>query len=258
MLDCPACIALVTDLHERASSPVIASLHKHRPDLIAIAGDLVHGLDADKHMKTKQNPDVLNFLSSCAAIAPTCMSLGNHEPILCNDDYWLRSETGCVVLGNTWKRIGNLVVGGLTSASVTPATEEWNLGSKKRPWKHHGRASRQTKQNHSHACSPDTRWLRDFCAVEGYHVLLFHHPEYWPFVREHPIDLMLSGHAHGGQWRYYSLRSKRWEGVFAPGQGLFPKLTAGVHDDRLVISRGLANTAPVPRFFNPREIVYVN
>ncbi|MDO4272352.1 MAG: hypothetical protein Q4D16_01675 [Eubacteriales bacterium] len=66
-----------------------------------------------------------------------------------------------------------------------------------------------------------------------------------------PIDLVLSGHAHGGQWRIGR------QGIYAPGQGWFPKLTGGVADGRMVISRGLSNTTKIPRFFNPREIVMV-
>ena len=83
--------------------------------------------------------------------------------------------------------------------------------------------------------------------------LLCHHPEYWPrYVRDLPVDLTLSGHAHGGQIRLFG------QGLFAPGQGLFPRYTSGVHEGRLVISRGLANTTRIPRLFNPTELVCVH
>jgi predicted MPP superfamily phosphohydrolase len=63
---------------------------------------------------------------------------------------------------------------------------------------------------------------------------------------------MLSGHAHGGQIRLFN------RGLFAPGQGWWPKWTKGVYDHCLVVSTGLSNTAsPIPRLFNPTEIVYV-
>ena len=46
------------------------------------------------------------------------------------------------------------------------------------------------------------------------------------------------------------------EGLFAPGQGLLPKYTSGVHGN-MIISRGLANTGGmIPRLFDPREAVY--
>ena len=258
MPDCPACIALVTDLHERPADLVVASLRKHRPDLIAIAGDLFHKLDTVARINTKQNCAVLKFLATCATIAPTCLSIGNHDAILCSDDSTRIAEAGCIVLDNSWQRIDGLVVAGLSSALIRPAAGDQCHGSEGWSQNQGSRALRYIWRSRHRASSPDTHWMQDYSAVEGYHILLCHHPEYWSLVREYPIDLMLSGHAHGGQWRYYSLRSKRWEGVFAPGQGLFPKLTAGVHEERLVISRGLANTAPIPRFFNPREIVYVN
>ena len=76
-----------------------------------------------------------------------------------------------------------------------------------------------------------------------------------PELHEHLIDLVLSGHAHGGQMRLFG------HGLYAPGQGWLPEFTSGMYkgeNGSLVISRGLANTAsPVPRIFNEQEIVYV-
>ena len=76
-------------------------------------------------------------------------------------------------------------------------------------------------------------------------------------LRDHPIDLVLSGHAHGGQIRLFG------QGLYSPGQGPLPRYTGGVFKGphgRLVISRGLANTAPppIPRLFNPREVVIID
>ena len=93
-------------------------------------------------------------------------------------------------------------------------------------------------------------WLTDFAALPGYHILLSHHPEYFPFIPQ-SIELILSGHAHGGQWRVLG------RGVYAPGQGFWPKWTSGIIDGRMVVSRGLANTAKLPRINNPTEIVYM-
>ena len=86
------------------------------------------------------------------------------------------------------------------------------------------------------------------------HLLLCHHPEYYPeYIRDTVIELTVAGHAHGGQWNFFG------RGVFAPGQGLFPKYTAGVYDGgRLIVSRGATNTVKVPRFFNPTETVIIN
>lgn len=70
-----------------------------------------------------------------------------------------------------------------------------------------------------------------------------------------PGDLVLSGHAHGGQWSFMG------RGIIAPGQGWFPKYTSGVHQGQygsMIISRGLSNPyKSVPRIGNPCEVVYV-
>ena len=103
---------------------------------------------------------------------------------------------------------------------------------------------------------PDIKWIDDFCSVDGPKILLCHHPEYYEqYLKNKNIDLIVSGHAHGGQWRIFG------RGVFAPGQGLFPKYTSGLHDGRFIISRGCSNSTrpiPVPRFFNPKEVLEVH
>ena len=85
-------------------------------------------------------------------------------------------------------------------------------------------------------------------------MLLCHHPEYYEkYLKDRPIDLIVSGHAHGGQWRFFG------RGVLAPGQGLFPKYTYGVHDDRLVIGTGLKKgSVLIPRLFNSPEVVFIH
>ena len=90
-----------------------------------------------------------------------------------------------------------------------------------------------------------------------YSVLLSHRPELTELFSAIPVDLVISGHAHGGQVRIpYLLNS----GLIAPNQGLFPKYTSGIHclnsRTSLLISRGLAKESTrVPRFFNKPEIL---
>ena len=99
---------------------------------------------------------------------------------------------------------------------------------------------------------PDLRFLADYAALPGYKILISHHPEYYPkYIRDLPIDLTVSGHAHGGQWALFG------RGLFAPGQGLFPRYTAGVYEGRLAVSRGLSNGVRVPRIGTPFEVVYI-
>ena len=89
-----------------------------------------------------------------------------------------------------------------------------------------------------------------------YNLLLAHYPQYIDRYAAAGYDLALSGHAHGGQWRIPFTPV----GIYAPGQGLFPKYTAKTHscgDMRGVISRGLGNSQFPLRLFNRPEIVVV-
>lgn len=92
-------------------------------------------------------------------------------------------------------------------------------------------------------------------------VFLCHHPELSVrFAEEYgkAFDLALSGHAHGGQWRIPGLIN----GVFAPHQGIFPKYAGGLYDlgesRTLVVGRGLGKSFPIPRIFNPPELVCID
>ena len=92
----------------------------------------------------------------------------------------------------------------------------------------------------------------------GFSVLVAHRPEKLPLYLRSPFDLIVSGHAHGGQWRLPGLVN----GVFAPGQGLFPAYAGGCYgfgEASLVVSRGLARESTrIPRLFNRPEVVLVN
>ncbi len=162
---------------------------------------------------------------------------------MCEEDIAVIRETGVCFLDNGWTEHRGAFIGGLTSHHALDYRLYRSGRQERYPLR--GKVAHLVRE-------PDTSWLAEFEKQPGYKILLSHHPEYYPkYLRARPIDLVLSGHAHGGQWRLGS------RGLFAPGQGLFPRLTSGVHDGRLVISRGLSNTAPVPRFNNPTELVYL-
>ena len=71
-------------------------------------------------------------------------------------------------------------------------------------------------------------------------------------MKNRKIDLILSGHNHGGVIRILG------KGLYARNQGLFPKYDGGIFDSRLIVSRGLSNTKHIPRLFNPTELVYIH
>ena len=241
----PLRIALLADLHDRDFGWITNSLKAHKPEIICIAGDVVHRVDLNTDgLVIDQTQYVLPFLKACANIAPTFMSLGNHEWTLCDDDIAVMTETGVTVLDNCFVQYKNVVIGGLSSAGVTAYREYRKDKPKRYPdWDYGDRPD---------ATVPDVSWLDDFYKQDGYKILLCHHPEYRDrYLKDMPIDLVLSGHAHGGQIRLFD------RGLFAPGQGILPKYTSGVHGN-MIISKGLANTAgTIPRLFNPREVVYI-
>ncbi len=218
----PLTVAQVSDLHGHPTRPVLTALQKAAPDTIVITGDLFDRLATA--------PETLPFLRACAALAPTVYTYGNHEHTTPEEDEEIR-RCGVTLLQDAWTTVCDLTVGGLASGFV------------------HG-----VKQGHFVSSPPpNTDFLKKFAAQDGFKLLLCHHPEYYPlYIRDTAVDLTLAGHAHGGQWRFGT------RGVFAPGQGFFPQYAGGLYDGRLVVSRGLANTAPFPRFGNPTELVFIH
>ncbi len=91
----------------------------------------------------------------------------------------------------------------------------------------------------------------------AYTILLTHRPELFDLYSGYGFDLVLAGHAHGGQWRIPGIIN----GVYAPNQGLFPEYAGGKYRKDgtvMVVSRGLARESTrVPRFYNRPELVTV-
>ena len=261
-------IALLTDLHNKPYQSIIDSLTVHRPDMICIAGDLIYSITPTGNTPVIQREsNVLPFLVACRKLAPTFVSLGNHEWMLSDADFQIIRSTGVTLLDNSWCSWNGLVIGGLSSAQVTDyqsyrsnkeecyqkleATDHQRCRSDTE-----GRYPKPEYTRSSVPIEPETAWMDTFEQQQGYHILLSHHPEYWePYLMNRRIDLVLSGHAHGGQIRLFD------HGLYAPGQGCWPKYTRGVHTGvfgTMVISTGLSNTGGIiPRLFNPREIVYI-
>ena len=92
----------------------------------------------------------------------------------------------------------------------------------------------------------------------NYRILLSHRPEKVEVYKKYDFDLILCGHAHGGQWRIPFTK----RGVAAPNQGLLPAYVDGLYDldngSEMIVSRGLARERmPYPRFFNHPEVVII-
>lgn len=99
--------------------------------------------------------------------------------------------------------------------------------------------------------------LSSFSNNGHYTVLLAHRPHIIDAYLGYGVDLVLSGHAHGGQWRLPGIIN----GLLAPDQGLFPKYTGGHYNfgsKDMIVSRGLARESTrVPRIFNRPELVVI-
>ena len=94
--------------------------------------------------------------------------------------------------------------------------------------------------------------------VGKFSVLLAHRPERIEDYLQYPFDLIVSGHAHGGQWRIPGILN----GLLAPNQGFFPPYAGGQYDfadTTLIVSRGLARESTrIPRIFNRPELVVID
>lgn len=234
---------------------MLSSLRSRCPSLICITGDVLYGgRPEDDRSPLETQANVLPFLRSCASIAPTYLSLGNHEWMVDGTDLATLAATGVTVLDNTYQSISvdgkEVILAGLTSGYVTDYRRFKEKAHSPDRYPHQESISGIGGAVHARDHKPETGWLSTFAAQPGFRVVMSHHPEYLPLIPS-SVDLILSGHAHGGQWRFFG------HGVWSPGQGWWPRYTKGVYDGRLVVSAGLSNTTWVPRLFNPTEVVYI-
>ena len=218
-------VAVVADLHDSAPEELHTQLAIAQPQLVLLPGDY---LDGPGHTENG-----LGFLRVCAARYPTLCSLGNHEVKAGIPDLEAAiAQTGAELLADRCVFRQGIWIGGLSTG--------WALDQ---------------QQSHRRPTPPPNReFIRHFAALDGPRLLLCHHPEYYrPYLAETSIPLVVSGHAHGGQWQLLG------RGIYAPGQGLLPAYTAGLYDGRLLVSRGLCATRRwIPRIGNPRELVILD
>ena len=97
--------------------------------------------------------------------------------------------------------------------------------------------------------------LGEICSDNVFTVLLSHRPElFYEYVCA-GAELVLSGHAHGGQFRIPFIG-----GVYAPHQGILPEYDAGLYtegDTNMYVSRGIGNSDFPIRINNRPEIVFI-
>ncbi len=229
-------IAVCADFHSvNRPMPVERALRLLRdasPDMILFPGDLFSDTGRSG-LRDCFNQNGLALIEGAAGIAPGFFTTGNHEMGLSEENRRILEDAGIRVLMNESVRMGPFTVGGLASGFERP------------------------QPSRVPSPPPDTDFVARFSEEEGYHVLLCHHPEYWPlYIAGRGIELTAAGHAHGGQWRFFG------RGIFAPGQGFLPRYTSGLYrqdSSALAVSRGMTNSVRwVPRLFNPCEILLLD
>ena len=230
-------IAHISDLHNtefgQQQERLLQKLVEAAPDLIAITGDLLDSY----------HPNItvaMEFINGAIAIAPVYYVTGNHESRLPELYAQLREQmesAGVVVLDNKAVTLeyGSSIIRVLGVDDPTFSAE-----------------SDQYEDNEQVISSQLDVLLDDQSA---YTILLSHRPELFDVYHEAGIDLVLCGHAHGGQVRLPFIGA-----LFAPNQGFFPEYTAGLYrqgDTQMVVSRGLGNSSFPIRINNPPELVVI-
>lgn len=228
-------IAHVSDLHNaqmgKDNEKLLDMLRQAQPDLIAITGDIIDS----RNTKT----DVaLHFVREAVKIAPCYYVTGNHEARV--PEYaelkLAMEEAGVSVLENEQAYV---TVNGETICLLgldDPSFETEYIGG------------------------DDVTIVKDKLATlytdtDTFTVLLSHRPELFETYAASGVDLVLSGHAHGGQVRIPFLG-----GLVAPNQGLFPTYDAGSFQQgstTMIVSRGIGNSIIPLRINNRPEVVIV-
>jgi uncharacterized protein len=93
------------------------------------------------------------------------------------------------------------------------------------------------------------------CKDDEYNILLAHNPLYFEAYSKQNVDLILSGHVHGGMIRLPFVGA-----VLSPERKFFPKYSSGVYEmnnKKLLVSRGLGHSRNGIRLFNKREVVSI-
>lgn len=224
-------IAHISDLHDRDWKGALESLvESEKPDIIVITGDIV-----DPSNRYYDNS--LTFIKNAVTIAPVYFISGNHEAYM----------TDYVFMKNAIKEYGATVLED-ENVFIERGGEKINLIGLKDP----DFAENVEYYSYNHILKTA---INSMTRTDVFNIVLSHRPEYFEGYSETDANLVLCGHAHGGQVRLPS-----GEGLIAPGQGFFPKYTEGMHskdNTAMIISRGLGDSVIPIRINNMPELVII-
>ena len=216
--------AVISDTHEAVPDEILMLTRAMAPDVIFLAGDITEAKtvrSAQRHESGVGAERSVRLITELCRIAPVYYGLGNHESNLTRNQRDMISMTGVHLLVDRFERL-RLRGCDIAVGAVSP----WGTNTQ--------------------------RMLNDFRRQAAYRILICHRPEeYMERYRSKFDDIALAGHAHGGQWRIFG------QGIYAPGQGLFPKYTKGFYGN-LLVSAGAHNSEVIPRINDPCEILEVN
>ena len=228
-------IAQVSDLHNKdfgeGYGQLLTLLSQINPDIIVVTGDLIDSRQTDLDI-------ALEFAWQAGKIARVYYVSGNHEARIPEyEDLKIGLvKAGVVILENQKVQITregeSITLMGIDDPSFQ---EDYLFGDSESV----ARQAIEDLQNES----------------DGYTILLSHRPELFDLYAETEMDLVFSGHAHGGQFRLPFVG-----GLVAPNQGFFPKYDAGQFNEEnttMIVSRGVGNSIIPIRFNNRPEIVLV-
>ncbi len=228
-------IAQVSDLHNtefgEGNAKLIELLTQTDPDMIVITGDLIDSRHTDIEI-------ALEFARQAIKLAPVYYVSGNHEARVREHEELKMglTEASVVILENQKVQITregeSITLMGIDDPSFQ---EDYLFGDAES-------VSRQAIEDLQHES-------------DGYTVLLSHRPELFDTYVDFGVNLVFSGHAHGGQFRLPFVG-----GLVAPNQGFFPKYDAGLFSEEntnMIVSRGVGNSIIPIRFNNRPEIIVV-
>ena len=228
-------IAHVSDLHNaemgKDNETLLTMLRDADPDIIAITGDLIDSRNTVIEV-------ALQFVREAVKIAPCYYVTGNHEARV--GEYGeLKAgmeAAGVTVLEDVRTEIsmeGETIT--LIGVNDPSYQTDYLFGDSE--------TVMNTKLEELHS------------EKDGFTVLLSHRPELFDTYANHNIDVVLSGHAHGGQFRLPFIG-----GLVAPNQGLFPEYDAGIYTEgntNMLISRGVGNSILPFRINNRPEVILI-
>ena len=226
-------LAVVTDFHSSDNADdVVAMVASCAPDAVLLVGDLF-----DDDTQNRPTERTLSLMRQLSAQYPCYYVSGNHEAWTGEMDalYQQTEEAGVTVLR-------------MSSGVLTVRGQRIALCGIPDPYEMVFSGAPDTEEQLRQA-------LEDVDSAD-FTVLLAHRPELLAKYAQFPLDLVVSGHAHGGQVRIPGVLN----GLYAPNQGWFPKLAGGAYTQdgtTLIVSRGLAVRPRLPRIFNRPEVVLV-